>query len=170
MPLKIVKGDITKMEIDAIVNAANSRLQRGGGVCGAIFSAAGADKLQAECNRIGHCAVGSAVITGGYDLAAKYIIHTVGPVWRGGTENEEELLFSCYTNSLNLAVKHGLSSVAFPLISSGIFGYPKDQALRVAISAIDSFLLKHDMMVYLVLFDEETYALGNKLLKSIGHI
>lgn len=104
MPLEIVRNDITKMRIDTIVNAANSRLQQGGGVCGTIFAAAGADKLQAaECDRIGHCAVGSAVITGGYAIPAKHVIHTVGPVWQGGTHNEEEMLSSCYTNSLNLA-------------------------------------------------------------------
>lgn len=124
MPLEIVRNDITKMRVDAIVNAANSRLEQGGGVCGAIFSAAGADKLQRECKHIGHCDVGEAVITNGYDLPAKHVIHAVGPVWQGGHHNEEALLSSCYTNSLNLALKHGLASIAFPLISSGIFGYP----------------------------------------------
>lgn len=168
MPLEIVRNDITKMHTDAIVNAANSRLEQGGGVCGAIFKAAGADKLSAECRHIGYCAVGDAVITGGYDLPAKYIIHTVGPVWQGGTHNEEILLTSCYTNSLNLALEHGLASIAFPLISSGIFGYPKDEALRVAISAIGSFLLKHEMMVYLVVFDKASYALSDKLFESIA--
>lgn len=167
MPLEIVRNDITKMHVDAIVNAANSRLQQGGGVCGAIFAAAGADKLQAECDRIGHCAVGSAVITDGYALPAKHVIHAVGPVWQGGTHNEETLLSSCYTNSLNLALERGLNSIAFPLISSGIFGYPKDEALRVAISAIGSFLLKHEMMVYLVVFDKAAYTLSDKLFKSI---
>ena len=167
MPLEIVRNDITKMKVDAIVNAANSRLEQGGGVCGAIFSAAGAEKLRTECGRIGHCAVGSAVITGGYKLPAKHIIHAVGPVWQGGGHNEEKLLTSCYTNSLNLALKHGLTSVAFPLISSGIFGYPKDEALRVAISAIGSFLLKHDMTVFLVVFDKAAYTLSDKLFKSI---
>jgi len=167
MPLEIVRNDITKMKVDAIVNASNSRLKKGGGVSGAIFAAAGADKLQAECDRIGYCAVGGAVITGGYALPAKYIIHTVGPVWEGGKKNEEKLLFSSYTSSLNLALEHGLGSVAFPLISSGIFGYPKDQALRVAISAIGAFLVKHDMMVYLVVFDKTAYRLSDKLFKSI---
>lgn len=167
MPLEIVRNDITKMHVDAIVNAANSRLQQGGGVCGAIFAVAGADKLQAECDRISHCAVGSAVITGGYTLPAKHVIHAVGPVWQGGTHNEEELLSSCYINALNLALGHGLSSIAFPLISSGIFGYPKDEALRIAISTIGSFLLKHEMMVYLVVFDKAAYTLSDKLFKSI---
>lgn len=167
MPLEIVRNDITKMHVEAIVNAANSRLQQGGGVSGAIFAAAGADKLQAECDSIGHCAVGSAVITGGYALPAKHVIHAVGPVWQGGKQNEETILSSCYTNSLNLALEHGLSSIAFPLISSGIFGYPKDEALRVAISAIGSFLLKHEMMVYLVVYDKAAYSLSDKLFKSI---
>lgn len=167
MPLEIICNDITKMRVDAIVNAANSRLQQGGGVCGAIFDAAGADKLRDECNRIGYCPVGSAVITDGYALPAKHIIHTVGPVWQGGGYNEEKLLSSCYTNSLELALKHGLSSIAFPLISSGIFGYPKDEALRVAVSAIGSFLLKYDMMVYIVIFDRAAYKISDKLFKPI---
>jgi O-acetyl-ADP-ribose deacetylase (regulator of RNase III) len=167
MPLEIVRNDITMMHVDAIVNAANSRLQQGGGVCGAIFAAAGADKLQAECDHIGHCAVGSAVITNGYELPAKHVIHAVGPVWQGGTQNEETLLSSCYTNSLNLALDRGLNSIAFPLISSGIFGYPKSEALRVAISAIGSFLLKHEMMVYLVVFDKAAYTLSERLFESI---
>lgn len=167
MPLEIVRNDITKMRVDAIVNTANSRLEQGGGVCGAIFATAGVDKLQTECNLIEHCEVGRAVITDGYDLRAKHVIHAVGPVWQGGTHNEEALLSSCYTNSLNLALKHGLKSIAFPLISSGIFGYPKDEALRVAISAIGSFLLKHEMMVYLVVFDKAAYTLSDRLFKSI---
>lgn len=167
MPFEIVRNDITKMKVDAIVNAANSQLKQGGGVCGAIFKAAGEDKLREECDRIGYCDVGSAVITKGYDLPAKYIIHTVGPVWKGGTHNEEALLSSCYTSSLNLALKHRIKSIAFPLISSGIFGYPKDEALRVAVSAIGSFSLKNDITVFLVIFDKAAYTLGEKLFKSI---
>ena len=157
MPLEIVRNDITKMQTDAIVNAANSALQQGGGVCGAIFSAAGATELQRECDAIGHCETGQAVMTEGYRLSAKHIIHAVGPIWRGGGHNEAELLASCYTNSLLLAREHGLKSIAFPLISSGIYGYPKDEALRIAISAIRAFLLKNDLTVYLVLFDEQSY-------------
>lgn len=167
MPLEIVRNDITKMSVDAIVNAANSSLQRGGGVCGAIFAAAGVDMLQAECNRIGNCTVGCAIITDGYALPAKHVIHAVGPVWQGGIHNEECLLSSCYTNSLNIALEHGLKSIAFPLISSGIFGYPKDEALRVAISAIGKFLLKNEMMIYLVVFDKAAYTLSDKLFNSI---
>lgn len=168
MPLEIIRNDITKMQVDAVVNAANSRLKQGGGVCEAIFSAAGADQLQAECDRIGHCAVGAAVITGGYALPARYIIHTVGPVWQGGNHNEEKLLTACYTNSLMLAKERGVSTVAFPLISSGIFGYPKDKALQVAITAIGAFLLAYDMTVYLVVYDKAAYTLSDKLFKSIA--
>jgi O-acetyl-ADP-ribose deacetylase (regulator of RNase III) len=162
MPLEIVCSDITKMKVDAIVNAANSSLRQGGGVCGAIFAAAGAGELQAECDGIGYCPVGGAVITKGYALPARYIIHTVGPVWQGGTHNEEELLSSCYLNSLKLALEHGLASVAFPLISSGIFGYPVDKAMKVAVSAIGRFLLEHEMSVYLVVFGKT----GDDLLNS----
>ena len=123
--------------------------------------------LQAECNRIGHCDVGSAVITRGYALPAKFIIHTPGPVWQGGGSGEEILLRSCYTAALVMSKEHQIKSIAFPLISSGIFGYPKDKALSVAISAIGEFLLLNDMDVYLVIFDRSAYALSEKLYKSI---
>jgi len=167
MPLQIVRNDITTMHVDAIVNAANVRLVQGGGVCGAIFAAAGADELQMECNRIGHCNVGNAVITKGYALPAKYIIHTVGPVWQDGEHGEEELLRSCYINSLELAIANGHNSIAFPLIASGTFGYPRDLALSVAISAIGSFLLKNDFDVFLVIYSKHTYQLSKKLFSSI---
>ena len=167
MPLRIVRNDITKMQTDAIVNAANSELRMGGGVCGAIFAAAGAEQLQEECRRIGHCNTGEAVITGGYSLPAKYIIHAVGPVWHGGGHDEARKLYNSYTGSLELALKHDCNSIAFPLISSGIYGYPKDQALQIAISAIGDFLLKHDMEVYLVVFDRKAYALSEKLFSAI---
>jgi O-acetyl-ADP-ribose deacetylase (regulator of RNase III) len=150
MPFEIVRNDITKMKVDAIVNAANTALQMGGGVCGAIFSAAGAEDLQRECDSIGSCKTGQAVITKGYRLPAKYVIHTPGPVWLDGKHGEAELLRSCYLNSLTLAKKHGCTSIAFPLISSGIFGYPKDEALSVASTAINDFLTENEMSVYLV--------------------
>ena len=167
MPLKIIRNDITKMKTDAIVNAANVNLKMGGGVCGAIFAAAGADRLQAECDKIGRCEVGEAVITSGYKLNAKYIIHTVGPIWEGGGNNEEELLYNSYKNSLNLALEHDLKSISFPLISSGIYGYPKDQALRVAISAISEFLLENEMEIYLVIYGKESTLLSEKLFSTI---
>jgi len=167
MPFKIERNDITKMKVDIIVNAANSSLQRGGGVCGAIFSAAGEKKLQNECNSIGHCEVGEAVITKGYDLEAKYIIHTVGPVWSGGEKNEGKLLYNCYINSLKLALEKRVRSIAFPLISSGTYGYPKDEALKVASSAIKNFLNDHDMMVYLVVFDKKSLSISENLFSEI---
>lgn len=157
MAFKIVKNDITKMKVDAIVNAANTALKMGGGVCGAIFKAAGAHELQKECDRIGKCDTGKAVITKGFKLPARYIIHTAGPVWRGGNFNEAELLRSCYLNSLKLAKENNCISIAFPLISSGIYGYPKDQALKITTSAINDFLLENDMDVYLVLFDKASF-------------
>lgn len=167
MPFIIIRNDITKVHADGIVNAANTQLQCGGGVCGAIFKAAGAQELQKACDEIGGCEVGKAVITKGFNLPAKYIIHTVGPIWRGGTNGEERLLYSCYKNSLELAKEYDLQSIAFPLISSGIYGYPKDQALRIAISAISDFLAHHDMQVYLVVFDKTAVVLSEKLFSSI---
>lgn len=154
MPLEIIHGDITKIETDAVVNAANNRLAAGGGVCGAIFAAAGAAKLREECEKIGYCPTGGAVMTHGFALPAKYIIHTVGPVWHGGAQGEEKALRSCYESSLKLAQENGLSSVAFPLISSGIFGYPPERALAAAKEAISDFLRASGdrMTVYLVLF------------------
>lgn len=167
MPLKIIRNDITKMETDAIVNAANINLQMGGGVCGAIFKAAGEKELQRACDKIGKCNVGDAVITKGYKLPAKYIIHTVGPIWKGGNHNEGKLLYNAYKSSLNLALEYNIKSISFPLISSGIYGYPKDQALRIAISAIGEFLLKHDMDVYLVVYGRDTVLLSEKLFSKI---
>ena len=152
MPLHIINGDLTTMDTDAIVNAANSALQMGGGVCGAIFKAAGAKQLQAACNEIGHCDIGQAVMTPGYLLRARYIIHTVGPVWRGGEHCEAERLADCYRNALQLAAKHKLSSIAFPLISAGIFRYPKEEAVHIATETIKTLLGRQDLTVYLVLF------------------
>lgn len=167
MPLQIVRNDITKMKVDVVVNAANSALKNGGGVCGAIFNFAGAEELQAECDSIGIVNVGDAVITKGYKLPAKYIIHTVGPIWNDGNSNEEEQLKSCYLNSLNLAKEYSLESIAIPLISSGIYGYPKDKAFRVAVSTIQAFLLENDMMVYLIVYDKKAVEISEKLFKSI---
>ena len=155
MPFQLVRNDITRMHVDAIVNAANERLARGGGVCGAIFAAAGADNLQKACDRIGHCDTGSAVATPAFALDARHVIHAVGPVWRGGAHGEEEALRSCYRTALTLALELGDRSIAFPLISSGIYGYPKDQALDVAIDEIRSFLDEHEMDVHLALFDKQ---------------
>jgi O-acetyl-ADP-ribose deacetylase len=167
MPLEIVRNDITKMKVDAIVNAANTALKMGGGVCGAIFKAAGAIELQAACDDIGGCSIGQAVITDAFKLPAKYIIHTPGPIWQGGSNQEAELLKSSYKNSLILAAKSECKSIAFPLISSGIYGYPKEEALQIAVSTIGSFLYDHDILVYLVVFDSKSFGLSKKLFSSI---
>ena len=167
MPFKIIRDDITKLQVDAVVNAANTSLQNGGGVCGAIFAAAGADRLQNACDNLAPIKTGEAVITQGFNLPSKFIIHTAGPVYQDGSQGEEKLLRACYKNSLELAAKHACKSIAFPLISSGIYGYPKAEALRVATSEILDFLGSYDIEVFLVVFDKSAFQVSKALLGEV---
>ena len=167
MPLQIVRQDITKMQVDAIVNAANPTLLGGGGVDGAIHRAAG-PQLLAECRTLDGCRTGEAKLTRGYDLPAGHVIHTVGPVWRGGGHQERELLTACYRNSLQLAADNGFETVAFPMISAGIYGYPKEEAFAVAEETIRAFLEEHpDMTVYLTIFGRGSFVIASKKYADI---
>ena len=168
MPFTIVRQDITRMQVDAVVNAANTELAMGGGVCGAIFRAAGPAKLQAACNKVSPIKTGEAAITPGFALSARFVIHAAGPVYsrRNALQNEQQLR-SAYMASLELAHTHQCESIAFPLISSGIYGYPKDEALRVAVTAIRDYLAGHDMDVYLVIFDKAAFAVSKDLLGAV---
>ena len=166
MPLQIVRNDITTMKVDAIVNTTDESLLGGGGVDGAIHRAAGPELLK-ECRALGGCKTGQAKITNGCRLPAKVVIHTVGPIWRGGSHGERDLLASAYRSSLELALANRCETVAFPLLSSGVYSYPKDQALKVAVDTIGDFLLAHDMTVYLVIFDRDAYTISSKLFADI---
>ena len=167
MPLQIIRNDITKVECDAIVNAANSTLLGGGGVDGAIHKAAGRGLLL-ECMKLGGCRVGEAKITKSYNLPCKYVIHTVGPKWKGGNNNEQKLLKSCYRNSLELAKENKCESVAFPLISSGVYGYPMNEAFKLAVDTVAEFLMHNDMLVYIVVYNKNALAAGSKLFTDIA--
>jgi len=165
----IVKGDITKMDVDAIVNAANNSLMGGGGVDGAIHRSAGKELLD-ECVTLGGCETGEAKITKGYNLPAKYVIHTVGPVWRGGSFDEEKTLANCYFNCLKLADKNGINSIAFPSISTGAYGFPVDSACKIAISTVFAYFKQEKSNInniYFVCFDELTYQQYQKNKKHI---
>ena len=166
MPLKIVRNDITKMHVDAIVNATDPTLSGGGGVDGAIHRAAG-PQLEAACKALGGCKTGEAKATGGFDLPCKYILHTVGPVWRGGLFGEKRQLTACYQNALALARARGCESVAFPLISAATNGYPRAKALRVAVEAITGFLTENEMEVYIVVFTRDEVAVSEKLFQAV---
>lgn len=167
MPFSIVRNDITRMKVHAIVNAANTELKIGGGVCGAVFNAAGERRLQAACEKLAPIKTGEAVATPAFALPAKYIIHTAGPIYKDGKSGEEELLRSAYTNSLNLALEKKCKSIAFPLLSSGAYGYPKEEALHVATEVFRSFLSEHDMDIYLVVFDKSALSISKKLLYEV---
>lgn len=165
--LELIKGDITTLQVDAIVNAANRTLLGGGGVDGAIHKAAGPLLLE-ECLKLNGCRVGDAKLTKGYNLKAEYVIHTVGPVWHGGSNNEHELLASCYQNCLRLANETGIRTIAFPGISTGVYGFPKDQAANIAVTEILRILEKHNLpeKVILVAFDDESYKIYKRLLQE----
>lgn len=165
--IEIFKGDITKLKIDAIVNAANSSLLGGGGVDGAIHRAAG-PKLLEECKKLNGCKTGEAKITKGYNLPSNFVIHTVGPVWNGGNYNEDELLSNCYQSSLKLSVKFQIKTIAFPAISTGVYGFPLERATQIAIKTVKDFLEndKSIQQVIFVCFDENTYKTYKNIITS----
>lgn len=168
--IEIEITDITELDTDAIVNAANSQLRQGGGVCGAIFKKAGSAPLTEACSKIGHCSTGDAIITPGFDLKAKYIIHAVGPIWHDGDDDEEELLYSAYQNSLILAMENGCRSIGFPVISSGIYGYPKDEAWQVALTACRDFLKDnpdYPISITFAVLSQSSMNLGEEILSEI---
>ena len=167
MPLQIVRNDITKIKVDAVVNSANPKVAVGEGVDHAIYSAAGIEQLLAARSEIGELLPGEAVVTPGFHLSAQYIIHTVGPVWQGGTHKEYDTLLSCYEKSLQLAKHNGCKSLAFPLISTGTYGFPKDKALQIAISSISQFLLREELTVFLVVYDKNSYELSGELFTDV---
>ncbi len=169
MPLQIIRQDITKMKVDAIVNTTNEEMVGYSGVDFAVHQGAGPE-LDKVCTQIAPLGLGQAKITNGYNLPSKYIIHTSGPIWRGGLEGESIILKSCYIESLKLAVENNCQSVAFPLISSGVYGYPKDQVLKFAIQVISEFLFEHEMLVYLCVFDKTSYEFSKKLFTEISEI
>jgi len=166
MPLQIIRQDITKMRVDAIVNSTNSEMIGYSGLDLAIHSKAGTD-LDCECARLPQLMLGKAQITKGYKLPCKYVIHTAGPIWNGGNDGEEDVLRSCYVKSLELAKTHKCKTVAFPLISSGVYGFPKDKVLKFAINTISEFLFDNEMTVYLCVFDRESYSFSQKLFNDI---
>lgn len=166
--IEVIEGDITQMRVDAIVNAANEALLPGSGVCGAIHRAAG-DRLREECKAVAPCPTGDARLTQAYDLPAKFVIHTVGPVWQGGEHREDELLASCYRHSLSLAIRHDVKSIAFPAISTGIFGFPVDRAARIAADETERFLRSEGKpeKVYFVCFDHRTYETYSNAVRAL---
>ena len=163
--INVIQGDITQLEVDAIVNAANKSLLGGGGVDGAIHRAAGPELLE-ECKTLDGCETGEAKLTKGYNLKAKYVIHTVGPVWNGGTRREDQLLANCYQNSLQLANEKGLKSIAFPAISTGVYRFPIDSACRIVLESIRNYLKSDDSIneIYLVCFDQDVFDQYNILM------
>ena len=167
MPLLMVRNDITKMQVDAIVNPANRELQQGRGTSRAIYLAAGEEALSKACSKIGFCEAGGAVLTKGFALPAGYVIHAVCPQWCGGKNGEQDILGRTYRSALELAKSYRMESVAFPLLSSGFYGYPKEEAVHTAVTTISKFLLHEDMTVYLVLYDNESVEVSKKLVSSI---